>query len=153
MKASIDEIREALQKTQGNLSNAAKLLGCSRVTLSNWAKQSRVVRTAIKESRKQLLDRCITSAQALALGVPITDEDGKFIGWKEKPDAGMLKYFITTLGRDEGFGENLDITTNGKDIGNVKVEIIDTKEQVKQKPENDESSDDDDNEEGDDLDE
>lgn len=130
MMASIEEIKEALAKTQGNLSNTAKLLGCTRATLWNWSQRSPEVKSAIKESRKQLLDRCITSAQALALGVPRTDADGKFVGWDERPDAGMLKYFISTLGRDEGFGENLDITTNGKDINHIQVEVIDSREQV-----------------------
>lgn len=136
MMPNIEEIRDALAKTQGNLTNAAKLLGCRRETIWHWAKANPEVATAIKESKKQLLDRCLTSAQALALGVPLMDEEGKFIGWQERPDPQMLRYFISKLGSDEGFGDSLDITTNGKDINSaIQVEIIDSRDKIEVKEE------------------
>lgn len=43
-------------------------------------------------------------------------------------------FYNSTLGRDEGFGENIDITTNGKDVNNVvQVEIIDKRSDVETK--------------------
>ena len=75
------------------------------------------------------------------MGIPDIDpETKKVVGWVEKPDAGMLKFFMSTLGRDEGFGDNLDLTTNGKDINSVvQVEIIDKRSDViKEEEENNE---------------
>lgn len=140
MKPSIEEFREAVGKTQGNLTNAAKLLGCRRETIWKWAKEDEEFANAIRESKKALLDRCITTAQALAIGVPMLDEDGKFAGWQEKPDGGMLRYFISCLGRDEGFGENLDITSGGDKVGGLQVEVIDRRELVDKPEEVDVSS-------------
>lgn len=136
---TIDEIREALAKTQGSLTNAAKMLGVRRETLWKWGKEDEEVRLAIRESRKAMLDKCLTAAQALALGVPIM-ENGRFVGWQEKPDGGMLRYFISCLGRDEGFGENLDITSGGDKVGGLQVEVIDRRELVDKPDEGDVSS-------------
>lgn len=87
---------------------------------------------AIKDSRKQILDQFFTTAELVALGIPDIDPDtNKVVGWIEKPDGQMLRYFLSTLGREEGFGENLDITTNGKDIvPAVQIEIIDKRSDV-----------------------
>ena len=128
-KVTVEEIEEALSKTNGNLTNTARLLGIRRETLWHYSKEDERVASAIKESRKVMLDKCLTAAQALALGVPLM-ENGKFVGWQEKPDAGMLKYFISCLGRDEGFGENVDVTSGGAKIEGIKVEIIDKRDDV-----------------------
>ena len=129
-KPSISEFQQALDKTNGNLTNTAALLGCTRATIWNWSKDDDKFDTAIKESRKRILDRCITVAQALAYGVPIM-EDGKITGWQERPDPSMLRYFMSTLGRDEGFSEKLDITSGGKGISSaIQIEIIDKRQDV-----------------------
>ena len=131
-KPPIEEIKQALEKTRGNLTNTAKLLGIDRVTLWYWSKNDPEVRDAIANSRKGKLDQFITTAEILALGIPDIDpETKKVIGWVEKPDAGMLKFFMSTLGRDEGFGDAMDLTTNGKDLNSVvQVEIIDKRSDV-----------------------
>lgn len=136
-KPSLDEFKEALKKTRGNLTNTAAVLGCERNSITRWAKEDEEFRDAITNSRKGKLDQFVTTAELLALGIPDIDPDTKkVIGWVEKPDGLMLRYFMSTLGRDEGFGENLDITTNGKDVNNVvQVEIIDKRSDVKSEDE------------------
>lgn len=130
-KPKIEEFIEALSKTEGNLTKTAELLGCQRQTLWLWAKKDPKFDSAIKESRKKMLDQCITTARLVARGIPILD-NGKFVGWEVPPDPQMLRYFISTLGRDEGFGEKLDVTTNGKDLAApIKIEVITCREQVR----------------------
>lgn len=131
-KPTLEEFQEALEKTRGNLTNTAKLLGVDRVTVSVWGKQDEDFGDAIKNARKGKLDQFVTTAELLALGIPDIDpETKKVVGWIEKPDGLMLRYFMSTLGRDEGFGENLDVTTNGKDINAaIQVEIIDKRSDV-----------------------
>lgn len=41
------------------------------------------------------------------------------MGWQEKPDTHMAKYIMSTIGRDEGFNNNVDITSNNKDVSFV----------------------------------
>ena len=141
-KPSVEILKQALEKTRGNLTNTAKLLGVTRITLWRWAKDDPEYKDAISDSRKGKLDQFITTAELLALGIPDIDEETKkVVGWIEKPDAGMLKFFMSTLGRDEGFGDNLDLTTNGKDINSVvQVEIIDKRSDVIREEDNNEDS-------------
>lgn len=131
-KPTLEELSEALKKTRGNLTNTARLLGISRTTLWRYGKEIPEMGDLIKESRKEKLDQFVTTAELLALGIPDIDpETKKVVGWVEKPDGLMLRYFMSTLGRDEGFGDNIDVTTNGKDINNVlQVEVIDKRSDV-----------------------
>ncbi len=129
-KPFLEEFRKVLNETNGSLTNAAAMLGCTRQTIWKWTKDDPDFDTAVKESRKKILDRCITTAQALAFGIPEM-EDGKVVGWKERPEPNMLRFFMQTLGRDEGFGDSLDVTSNGKDINStIQVEIIERREDV-----------------------
>ena len=65
---------------------------------------------------KRLFDDVLESSEHLTLGIPLFDDDGSFMGWQEKPDPHIGKYIMSTIGRDEGFGNNMDITTNGIEV-------------------------------------
>lgn len=56
-----------------------------------------------------MFDKCLDVAYAVAMGVPKVNENKEFVGWEEKPDSNMLRYLLSTLGRDEGFGEKHDV--------------------------------------------
>ena len=78
------------------MTNTAELLGVVRSTLWLWAKQDEDFAEAIKDIRKGKLDQFVTTAELLALGIPDIDpETKKVVGWVEKPDGLMLRYFIT----------------------------------------------------------
>lgn len=135
-RPSVEEVVDALTKTNGHLSNAAKMLGVTRQTVWLWAKNEPLIAEAIKESRKKLFDNCLSTAQIVALGVPIKDENGKFVGWQERPDSQMLRYLMGIIGRDEGFGEVLDVTSGGEKISSgLQIEIIDSRDKVEKKDE------------------
>lgn len=88
----------------------------------------------------EMFDQCLSTAQIVAMGVPIM-EDGKFVGWQERPDSQLLRYFIGVLGKEEGFGESMDVTSKGEKIGGLQVEIIDSRSSVaKPEEETDESA-------------
>ncbi len=131
-KPSYDALREALAKAHGNLTNTAAILGINRVSLWIYARDDEEFDRIIKDSRKKKLDNFISTAEVLALGIPDIDPvTKKVVGWVEKPDGQMLRYFMSTLGRDEGFGDSLDVTSKGEKINNaVQVEIIDKRSDV-----------------------
>ena len=60
----------------------------------------------------------------------VKDPDGKTrqVGWITPPDSGMTRYIIGTLGRKEGLGEHLDVTTNGESIISHKMTPEEAKE-------------------------
>lgn len=105
----------------GNITSIAKAFNVNRTTVYNWTKEDQEFKEVIENFKGVFLDECLTVARAVALGVPERDEAGKFIGWKERPNFHMLRYFISTLGRNEGYGENIDITTNGEPINQITI--------------------------------
>lgn len=109
-KPSLSKFRDALAMTGGNLSETAKVIGVKRATIWLWAKDDEEFAEAIDESRKQFLDSCIATSRLVALGKPIVDQKtGEFMGWSVPPDSQMLRYLMGTLGRNEGFGENITL--------------------------------------------
>ncbi len=116
-KPDIEDFRKVVRKSGGNLTKVAATLRVARKTIYQWAKEDPEFKDVISDERGSLVDECLVSARVLALGIPDKDENGNFIGWRERPDGYMIRYLLSTLGRDEGFGESMDVTTNGKDIG------------------------------------
>lgn len=134
MKPRLRRFEELAAKHSGNVSRIADELGINRLTIYRWMDSDERFKDAIEEHRGRLLDRCIETASNLANGIPIYDDKGEVIGWKERPDAYMLKYLISTLGRKEGFGESIDVTSKGDRIKlePMTIEVIDRREQVEE---------------------
>lgn len=118
-KPPVEKLEKVLAATGGNLSEAARMLGVSRKMLRRWCNEDEEFDDALYEARMRTFDKAVSTAQAVAFGVPIM-EKGKFVGWQEHPDPQMLRYFMTTLGKDEGFGEEATVhhtvATKGIDI-------------------------------------
>lgn len=126
LKPSIDEFRDVMEEAHGNMSDAAKILRVTRQTIYNWCNGEPEFKEIVQEHRKRLFDECLGQARILALGLPKV-ENGKLVGWIEKPDGQMLRYFLQTLGKDEGFGTSVDITSGGEALPQVINLICDTK--------------------------
>ena len=143
-KPSLKKFREVVIACKGFKGDVAKALNVNRLTVLNWCKDDPEFNACFAECDGKILDECLKSARQLAIGIPKTKKvDGKTVltGWTERPDGQMLRYLIGKYGRDEGFAESLDITSNGETINAappapVVVEIIDRREQVR-KPEED----------------
>ena len=130
-KPTLRKFTEVVEKCGGNISSIARTFGVNRLTVYEWGKADPDSQAVIDDQRGKILDECISISRVLARGIPIYDEQGKIIGWTERPDSGMVRYLMSTLGRKEGFGENVDITTNGGSIAPAfKIEVIDRREQV-----------------------
>ena len=109
-KPNFDEFADAIRKTGGNLTQTAGILGVTRQTIHNWIREDEMFKAAVKDSRMKLFDQCLDAARIIALGIPHIDPaTGHIIGWKEKPDGQMLRYMLSTLGREEGFGESVNV--------------------------------------------
>lgn len=115
-KPKIKNFIEVAKACNGNLGAIAASFEVTRRTIHNWMNEDPEFRDAVDDHKGALLDRCISTATVVALGIVARDENGKVVGWIEKPDPSMLRYFMSTLGRKEGFGENVDITSNGEKI-------------------------------------
>ena len=130
-KPSIKKFKEVAEACGGTDGKMATMLGVYRQTVYKWCSDEPEFQAVIEEYRGKLLDECLRSARAVSIGIPKT-ENGKIVGWIEKPDGYMLRYLIGTLGRKEGFGESIDVTTKGDSIkpDPIVIEVIDKREQI-----------------------
>lgn len=131
-KPKLSDFKMVCEACRGNKTKIAKAFQVSRMTVLNWCNKDPKFNDAVEEYSGILLDECLNSARLLALGIPDLDANGKIKGWKERPDGFMLKYLIGKFGRNEGFGESIDITTKGEKISNEKVviEVIDSRDKI-----------------------
>ena len=123
----LKKFKEVVVQKRGNLTKIAEAFSVERVTVYDWMKDNPEYRQVLDDARGRLFDDCLVSAEIVAVGIPERDEAGRLIGWKERPDGNMLRYLMSTLGRREGFGESIDITTGGKEINTVvNINYVDT---------------------------
>ena len=114
-KPNIEDFRKVVRKSGGNLTKVAATFKVARKTIYQWSSSCSEFKDAISDERGALVDECLVSARVLALGIPEKDENGNFVGWRERPDGYMIRYLLSTLGRNEGFGEeseDADIPTD-----------------------------------------
>ncbi len=120
-KPSLKNFRAIAEKFGGNVSAIAKSLGRSRTTVYQWIDADPRFKEVIDDFRGLVLDECFVTARVLARGIPKKDENGAIVGWEERPDSNMIRYLMSTLGRKEGFGENVDITSKGEKVNQVVI--------------------------------
>lgn len=113
----IEKFKEAMAKYRGNLSQVARAFGVSRHAVYDWINKNPEYKNALDDARGEFLDEVVATARVVALGIPLKDDNGNFAGYQVPPDGSMLRYLMSTLGRSEGFGEHLDVTTDGKALG------------------------------------
>ncbi len=131
-KPPLKKFKEIAEACGGTIGKIATTLGVYRSTIYKWCSSNPEYQAVIDEYRGRLLDECLRSARAVSVGIPKLDEKNHIIGWIEKPDGYMLRYLISTLGRKEGFGEAIDLTSKGESIkpDPVVIEVIDRREQI-----------------------
>lgn len=129
MKPTKKTFQKAVEKYGGNLTKVAKAFDVSRTQVYNWLAERPELQTIVDDARGSIFDDCLSTARVLAAGIPDI-QGGKIVGWLERPDSGMIKYLMSSLGRKEGFGDSLDVTTNGKDISGINLFKVLTKEEI-----------------------
>ena len=130
-KPTADEFRKFVRAKMGNLTQVANTLKVSRAAVSRWVADDPEFKEIVTDERMQLFDEALQTARVVALGIPAyrdeeyVDENGEvkmrrvMDGWIERPDSQMLRYFMSTLGRREGFGEDADLSETVKNGVNI----------------------------------
>ena len=127
-KPTLRKFTEIAEKAGGNISSIAKAFKVNRKTVYEWAKEDTDFQDVIDDQRGRILDECIATSRVLARGIPILDENKKIVGWEERPDGQMVRYLMSTLGRKEGFGENIDVTTAASPLSQgITIEVIENR--------------------------
>ena len=118
-KPTLEVFRELLQQTGGNLTRVARALKVHRNAVGKWVREDEAFRAAVQDERSSLFDECLATSRVLANGIMgyrdeeyLDEKTGEVRvrrvpdGWIERPDGNMLRYLMSTLGRnEEGFKE------------------------------------------------
>lgn len=128
MKPTFKQFEKAISKYGGNLTKVAESFRVSRTCMYKWVNDDPKFKEAVDDARMRLFDECLSTARVVAMGVPKV-ESGKMVGWNQYPDSSMLRYLMSSLGKKEGFGESVDVTTGGEKIG-VNLFRVLTKEDI-----------------------
>ncbi len=115
-KPELEQFKEVADACQGNLTKIAMAFHVSRQTVYNWCETDKEFRVAVDDYKMRLYDEALVAARALCVGVPKLDAKGKLIGWIERPDPQTVRYILSTLGKNDGFTERHDITSNGESL-------------------------------------
>lgn len=127
-KPTLKTFEDAVSKHNGNLTKVAEAFKTSRTQVYRWVNSDKSFKEIVEDARMRLFDECLTTARAISIGIP-NIENGKMVGWVERPDSNMLRYLIGCLGKKEGFGESVDVTSGGQKVG-LKFELVTSKDEL-----------------------
>lgn len=104
VKFTYEQIASALKQANGAPTVAARLLGCSYMTVRRAMEKSKEVKEARNESHDSLLDRAELTLASMALGA--TDDKGAYI---RTPNIAALIFLLKTQGKERGYVERVEL--------------------------------------------
>lgn len=104
----------AYEASLGSVTMAAKKVGIDRTTYYFWCNTDPEFKAACEEAIEMQKDFAESQLMKLI-------RDG---------DAGSIKFYLQTKGRDRGYGDKVEVTgADGKDlVPNICIEVVDPKE-------------------------
>lgn len=102
-------IIDLLPKKGYHIGKVCKQVGIARNTFYRWQKEDEDFMDQTEEQFEYDVDDSEEKLRLLRQGLPRFDEDGKFIGWKEKPHFGALIKHLEAKGKSRGYGQQLEI--------------------------------------------
>lgn len=124
MLPELKKFREVAEACHGNYSRIADVFGVTRQTVYNWCKEDPDFKEIATDCKMRLFDSALDAARALTVGIPKIGADGRLIGWIERPDGNMVRYILSTLGKNEGFTERKEITGDGQPLFPKVINLI-----------------------------
>lgn len=112
MAYSDKQIVDALKKTEGNISAAARALGASRATIHKRINEVEKVKEEYESVNEANLD--LAENELIDL---VKDK-------KHKDHFGALKFYLRTKGRDRGFGDKSELDLNVNKLPSLQVQVV-----------------------------
>ena len=107
-----EKLLKALQETQGLIYHACKKAGnISRSTYYRYMKEDKEFAKAVEEIKEAQVDYV----------------EGQLIKNISKGKETSIIFYLKSKAKDRGYAERLDITSGGKPLTELKIEVIDTK--------------------------
>ena len=124
MLPELKKFREAAEACHGNYSRIADAFGVTRQTVYNWCKEDPDFKEVVNDCKMRLFDQALDAARALTVGIPKIGVNGQLLGWIERPDGQMVRYILSTLGKNEGFTERKELTGDGQPLFPKVINLI-----------------------------
>jgi hypothetical protein len=99
------DVEEALKKSRGMVSPAARRLGCEPNTIRNYAARYPSVQQVMDEQRDQFLD----------------ESEIQLIGAVNRSEPWAISFALRTVGRKRGYVERSEHEVTGKDGGAIEI--------------------------------
>ena len=107
-----EKLLKALEETQGLIYHACKKAGnISRSTYYRYLKEDEEFAKAVKEIQEAQIDYV----------------EGELIKYISRGKETIIIFYLKSKAKDRGYAEKLDITSGGKPLTELKIEVIDTK--------------------------
>ncbi len=132
MKPKLAKFEEVADKCFGNITHIANAFNVTRKTVYDWINQDKEFADAIELGRDKIVDVAENAVVILAQGIPMLDDKGKRIGWVTPPNPSSAHYILSTVGRKRGYGEHIDVTTDGKALRGVTLTPQEACEYIRQ---------------------
>lgn len=102
-------IIDLLPKKAYHIGKVCKAVGISRGTYYLWQEHDEEFAEKVKELFEYDIDDSEEKLRLLRHGLPKLSDEGKFLGWIERPHFGALVKHLEAKGRERGWGRYLDI--------------------------------------------
>ena len=102
-----EQMADAIRESNGIMAVAARRLGCSRSTVSNYINRYATVKAAYEESRETLLDMT----------------EGELFKQIKEGNTTAIIFTLKTIGKHRGYVERQEVT--GRDGGKIRVTLTD----------------------------
>ncbi|MBU1065372.1 helix-turn-helix domain-containing protein [bacterium] len=106
---SVEQVVVAIEKAHGIKSQAARLLGCNRQTITNYIDRHEVIKAAFEDAKESFVDMA----------------ESKLFENIEKGDVTSIIFCLKTLGKDRGYLESAKISATIRPTGWESIKIFD----------------------------
>lgn len=123
-RPSIAMFRKVWATCDGKRSKLMKKFGIGWTKFQQWLREEPAFVDIMAERDLEFLEQADIAGRILSLG-GIKDKD-QFPGWSRHPDPWMMRFYMNTLGKRYGYGENPvieDIEDDTDVVGNVEQGI------------------------------
>lgn len=116
-------ILELLPKKNYHIGKTLEAVGISRMALHKWKQEDPEFNERYNEVFELDIDDAEEKMNLLRRGIPKI-EDGKFVGWIEKPSLRALELFLKAKGKHRGWGDSIEVK-NVSDVSGLTDEELD----------------------------
>ena len=107
-KYTAAQMIEAIQEAEGNLTEAARILGCSRTTIYNYMERYVTIKEAYAEANERTIDWV----------------EGKLLEQCRRGNITAIIFFLKTKGKHRGYVERQEVSGPDGDKIQVLVEYV-----------------------------